>query len=88
MEINPNNRKAWYNKGKVFMDLGRYEEAIKAYDNALRVSPKDIASWYNKGVSLEKLDKVKDAIEAYNTALKLDPEFKPALKDKEELLKN
>lgn len=70
------------------MDLGRYEEAIKAYDNALRVSPKDIASWYNKGVSLEKLDKVKDAIEAYNTALKLDPEFKPALKDKEELLKN
>jgi len=43
---------AWYNKGNAFDDLGKYDEAIKCYNEAIRLNPSDSAAWSNKGVAL------------------------------------
>ena len=43
---------AWYNEGNAFDDLGKYDEAIKAYDEAIRLDPSDAAARSNKGVAL------------------------------------
>lgn len=37
IEINPENADAWYNKGFALYELGKYEEATKAYDTAREI---------------------------------------------------
>ncbi len=32
---------AWYNKGSAVDNLSKYEEAIKAYDQAIEINPHD-----------------------------------------------
>ncbi|MGB8657306.1 MAG: tetratricopeptide repeat protein [Candidatus Zixiibacteriota bacterium] len=39
IKLNPNDDKAWYNKGVALVNLGRYEEEIKCYDQALKINP-------------------------------------------------
>jgi tetratricopeptide (TPR) repeat protein len=40
---------AWYNKGVALYNLGKYDEAIKAYDMAIEINPRDTDAWNNKG---------------------------------------
>ena len=56
----------------------KFEEAIKAYDEAIRLDPKLAIAWYNKGVALGDLGKYDEAIEAYDEAIRLDPNYATA----------
>ncbi|MGH7901130.1 MAG: tetratricopeptide repeat protein, partial [Thermodesulfobacteriota bacterium] len=47
LKSNPKDGSTWVNKGISLYCLKRYEEAIKAYENALRLSPKFKEAWYN-----------------------------------------
>ena len=40
---------AWNNKGVALHNQGRYDEAIKAYDEAIRLDPEYANAWNNKG---------------------------------------
>jgi len=44
------------NKGDVFRALTRYEDAVKAYDFALRADAGYIKAWCNKGSALMDMD--------------------------------
>ena len=48
----------WYDKGRVFHDQEKYEEAIECYDKAIQIEPEDIESWSDKGLSLFNLKKI------------------------------
>jgi tetratricopeptide (TPR) repeat protein len=39
IELDPNNAKAWNNKGMTIGNLGKYQEAIKCYDKAIELDP-------------------------------------------------
>ena len=39
-------------------NLGRYEDAIASYDQALEIKPDKDEAWYNRGVALGNLDKI------------------------------
>ena len=56
------------------MALGRYAEAIVAYNQTLIVSKNDAAVWYNKALALNHLKLYNEALEACDHALRLDPE--------------
>ena len=43
-------------------NLGKYEEAIKCYDEAIKLNPKNVFVWYNKGVSLNNLGNMKNQL--------------------------
>jgi tetratricopeptide (TPR) repeat protein len=43
IEINPQNSKAWNNKGLLLSNLNKSDEAIKAFDKAIEINPQD--SW-------------------------------------------
>jgi tetratricopeptide (TPR) repeat protein len=62
-----------YNKGNTLALEKNYQEAIKAYDEAIQLDPKFASAWYNKAVALDDLGDHQQAIKAYNKAIELDP---------------
>ncbi|CCI13881.1 Tetratricopeptide repeat protein (fragment) [Microcystis aeruginosa PCC 9806] len=73
----------WIERGGQLWRLGRYEEAIKAFDEAIKQNdPKNVylawygkglALWYWKGLALFALDKDQPAIEALQQAINTLP---------------
>jgi Flp pilus assembly protein TadD len=62
---------AWSNKGVAFFSQGKYDEAIKACDEAIRLDPNEASAWNNKGFALDALDMTKDANAAFAKAEEL-----------------
>ena len=56
------------------MNLGQYEAAIAAYDQALKIKPDQHEALYNKGIALDNLGQYEAAIAAYDQALKIKPD--------------
>ena len=78
-ELKPGYPEAWYNKGVALWKLGRHEEALRAWEEALRLKPDDPEVWNNKGVALDELGRREEALCAYDEALRLKPDFPEAL---------
>lgn len=75
----PNEKAAeWYNRGVELSKLGRYEEAVDCYDQAINLDPNDASTWYGKGCALSGLARYLEEIECYDRAIKLDPQYTSA----------
>lgn len=73
----------WNNKGYSLYESGRYEEAIAAYNEAIKIDPVFKAAWYNKGLALYKLGRYDEAVAAYDEVIRIDPNFKDVLANRE-----
>ncbi len=73
--MDPNYSLAWNNKGFILYEMGKYEEAIQAYDKAIEIDPNYLLVWNNKGIALEKLGRYDEAAECYNKAKELESNF-------------
>ncbi|GCL45813.1 serine protease [Microcystis aeruginosa] len=76
--IVPNtNAKAdiWIERGGQLWRLFRYEEAIKAFDEAIKQNDPDnvYLAWYGKGLALGELGKAQPAMEAFQQAINTLP---------------
>jgi len=69
----PSKIKEWLAKGLALGKLKRYEEALAAYEQVLRLDPNHADTWNNKGFALEKLGRPKEAQQCYEQILRLDP---------------
>jgi len=66
---------AWFSLGMTYAELGRYLEAIAAYEQAIRLAPRPWAGAYFKlGVAYGDLGRHADAIQAYKQAIRIDPD--------------
>ena len=52
----------WYNKGIALVNLGRFEEAVKAFKRAVEINPNYNEELYSKGIALANIDRHKEAI--------------------------
>jgi len=77
-EIASKSAEVWFNKGFALSSLGKYEDAILAYEKAIQIDPQLVEAWNNKGIALGDLGRHEDAIEAYEKAIKLDAGFSAA----------
>ena len=68
----------WFNEGNALSSQGKYDEAIKAYDEAIRLDPNFAKAWNNKGIALYGQGKYDEAIKAYHEAIRLDPKYAEA----------
>ena len=75
-----------YQTGDELYLAGSYEEAAKAYSNAVKLDPYLTKSWLNLGNSLYFLGKYQEALNSYNAALALDPQNENALQGKAQSL--
>ena len=48
---------AWVGKGDALLKLGRYEEALEAYRQAIEIFPLNGDAWHCKGEALQALGK-------------------------------
>ncbi len=86
--INPQDAEAWNNKGNVLGDLGRYEEALAAYDKATGIDPQYAKAWNNKGNALGNLGRYEEALAAYDNAIGINPQYAEAWNNKGNALGN
>lgn len=73
--INPELAEKARNEGNALLKEGKFPEAIKAYDEAIRRDPSDPRSYSNKSTALVKLGEFPSALTEINKALDKDPTF-------------
>ena len=61
----------WNNKGLALNLLGKHNEAIASYDNAIKIDPNDADVWNNKGLALHALGNDDEAKKCYNKSREL-----------------
>ena len=70
----PNLAVAYYNKGQVFAEAGRYEEAMRLFGNALVLDPDPAAVHQFQGLSLALTGDYDSAIDEYCKAILVSPD--------------
>lgn len=78
LEIKP-SAETWNNRGTIFNDLGRYDEAVRDFDRAIALAPDFLGAFHNRGKSLLLAGRIAQAEAAYDLALKINPNFPEGL---------
>src|SRR5450759_2542293 len=71
--ISQKTRGEWLHTGDISFDHGDYEEALKAYEQALHLDPNDARAYNGKGNALYNLKLYNEALAAYEQAVRLAP---------------
>ncbi|NEO55713.1 MAG: serine protease [Okeania sp. SIO3B5] len=77
---------AWANRGNHLYRLERFEEALIAFERAIKIRESFYPAWYGKGNVLSALGRHDRAIDAYKKTVKIKPNFYLAWRDKGALL--
>lgn len=77
-QAEPDDVLAWFSLGFVYGKLGRNQDELEAYREALRLKPDYAEAWHNLGVVYGKLGRHQEAVEAYREALRLKPDLAEA----------
>ena len=73
-----NSAEAFLLQGLAYVALDQPEEALNAYNQAIRLDPKYALAFYNRGKVYALLGQYFRAIEDYNEAIYFDPEYTSA----------
>lgn len=68
----------WFMKGFTFMELAKYEEAIKCFQEVIALDPRQQEAYNNIGVCLANLGRVEAAVDFTEQAVALKPEYPEA----------
>ena len=79
LRLKPQLTEVWANLGLVLKEQGRLEEALRAFDEGLRLNPNDATLHLNRALLLQEGHaRFDDALAAIRKAQFLDPEFERA----------
>ena len=65
----------WFNQGSSLLQQQRYAEALKAFEQAIRLNSNSAEAWEGQGAALYGLEQYQEASVAFQKAVKLDPKF-------------
>jgi len=77
--INPVDATGWYNAGNAYVNEGRYDGALYAYDQAIALDPGYARAYFAKGQVLAEMGMHAEAVGAYDQAIALDPVLAPVI---------
>jgi tetratricopeptide (TPR) repeat protein len=63
----------WFDRGNELYELGRYEEAISSFDQAIEINP-HFKTWFNRGIALDDLERYEEAITSFDQAININPD--------------
>jgi pentatricopeptide repeat protein len=61
-----------------YEDQGRFEDAVDAYQRAIRANPEYVLARYNLGLLYTRLGRISQAVEQYEGVIAVDPGFADA----------
>jgi len=67
-----------FRRGLIFLQQGRWDEAIREYQAALRINPEYAEAHYNLGVAYAEQGRLDEAIREWQAALRINPEYAEA----------
>ena len=73
ISVNSSNSAAYCNLGNVFLNLGRYEQAIENYTKALTLKSNYEEALYSRGLAYQRLNQLYQAEADYKSALSINP---------------
>ena len=73
-QVNP-QAKAFFDQGESYSKQQKWDLAISAYQQAVRVDPKYAEAWNNMGFCYRKVKQYDKALDAYKQAMTLKPDF-------------
>jgi Flp pilus assembly protein TadD len=76
---NPNDQAAFYKRGQLYAVKGAYPQAVKDFDDAIRLNPRDVEALNNRCWVKTIVGEVQSAMKDCNDALQLRPNFADAL---------
>jgi tetratricopeptide (TPR) repeat protein len=62
-------------KGNSLIQLGRFDEAIAAFDRALELQPESSRVWARRGLALRRQARYAEALVCYDKSLELSPQY-------------
>jgi len=79
LEIDPQNEKAWYNKGTMLLKIRKLDDAVSSFEKVLNINPKNSYALFNKGLALLYASKFHEALDCFETYLKQDYTYEPLI---------
>ena len=73
----PNDAVAWNDRGVFFAERCCFDEALRSFDEAIRINPHHAEPWYNKGVLIYEEDP-SEALDCFNKSVEINSEFAEA----------
>ena len=77
IRLDPQNSRAYYNRGNTYIDLGQYERAIQDYNEAIHLDPQGVEAYVNRALIYTFLGEDMEAQKDIDRAVGLgfDPGF-------------
>lgn len=63
----------WFEKGRQAVIAEKWNEALNAFNKAIKLNPKNTEAYFNRGSAHDELGNYEQAIVDYNKAIKLNP---------------
>ncbi len=79
IDSNPKYFQAHINYGNGYAMQGKFDEALKAYQDAAKLAPKSPLPIYSQGVVAENQGRFREALELYRKSFEIDPKFEDGL---------
>ncbi len=80
--VSQRSKGQWMQEGNTLRGLKRYQEALAAYEQAIRLDPNYAPAYKGKGNALHDLKRYQEALVAYEQAIHLDPNLALAYNNK------
>jgi len=74
----PDNYRAWYNRGRTYLDIGKPELAFADFTRAIQLNPDYTEAYSNRAIVYDSNGLHKRAIEDLDKAIDLDPNYAAA----------
>jgi len=78
---------SWIKRGNVLLGVSRYEEAIKKYEQAIRLKPDSWEAWNLRGIALLQLGRYEESIASFDKALEIKPDYQAAQTNRDNAFK-
>ena len=76
--LRPSLTEGWFELGNLYLDTGKFELALPAYEHARQLEPQEAIYYAHVGKALAKLNRRTEAIDQYRQAIHLKPDLAEA----------
>ncbi len=87
LAINRSRAYSLFLKGNDLLNLSKYDEAIKFFDEAIAADPASVTAWNAKGAALGMAGRYEEALVCFEKAIEIDAESDLAWENKGEVLR-